>query len=74
MSFLSILFIAFFTKANCDDGLCGIEPPKAGESCSGKIEENDTNKTEPITYDYVEKELSEKEKEMWAKRYYAKRM
>ena len=73
LSFLLPLLITFFTKTYCDDGLCGIEPPKAGESCSGKVDEMDANKTEPITYDYVEKTLSDEEKEMWAKRYYSKR-
>ena len=82
-----VLFILFSAKVHCDDGLCGIEPPKQGESCSGtttaeieaKIkatvdEKGDSNTTEFQTYKYEEKPMTDEEKELWAKRYYSKRM
>ena len=37
----------------CDDGLCGLEPPKEGESCSGSKEETEEPKV--LQYEYEEK-------------------
>ncbi len=59
-----IISLAYFAKA--DDGLCGIEPPKEGESCSGGgSDKKETDKNlEPnvFKYEYVEKPLTEEEK------------
>ena len=82
-SFLLYFLVTYFENVNCDDGLCGIEfPTVAGASCSGptddavvkSMDESDSNKTDFRTYDYDEKPMTDEEKEIWAKRYYAKRM
>ena len=39
-SFLLYFLVTYFENVNCDDGLCGIEPPTvAGASCSGPTDD-----------------------------------
>ena len=64
------LFFCFVYVTYCDDGLCGLEPPKEGESCSGAKEENEEAKV--LQYEYEEKPMTEEEKEVWNKRFYNK--
>lgn len=64
------LFFYFVYVTYCDDGLCGLEPPKEGESCSGSKEETEEPKV--LQYEYEEKPITEEEKEVWAKRFYNK--
>ena len=78
LSVLSIILLsalAFLTLAKADDGLCGIEPPKEGESCSGGADSTDDKGEEDkiLRYEYEEKPMTEEEKEVWEKRLYAKR-
>ena len=66
------LFCSLIYFINCDDGLCGLEPPKEGESCSGAKEESDETKDTVLKYDYEEKPLTAEEEEIWARRFYPK--
>jgi hypothetical protein len=74
-----VLLVIFCDFANCDDGLCGIEPPKAGETCSGGDTEGDSDekgkgadKSGVLKYDYEEKPMTPEETEIWEKRLYPK--
>lgn len=68
------LFLLLGDFARSDDGLCGIEPPKEGESCSGASSGDDSNSEEEkvLKYDYEEKPMTQEEAEVWEKRFYPK--
>lgn len=72
LSFCAICLIFLLVDvARSDDGLCGIEPPKEGESCSGaSSEEKEEEKV--MKYDYEEKPMTQEEAEIWEKRFYSK--
>lgn len=60
-----------------DGGLCSAEPPADGAapSCgSGSAQQPETppKKKGAETYEYVEKEMTEEEKEVWERRFYTK--
>ena len=43
MWFKWTLLLFFIYIVHCDDGLCGLEPPKERESCSGSTEDTEEN-------------------------------
>ena len=68
--YFALLFaLGILCCVKSDDGLCGIEPPKEGESCSGSTKsdhessDDDAQAEDKIPkYDFVEKPLTEDEK------------
>ena len=67
------LLLFFIYLVHCDDGLCGLEPPKEGESCSGSTEDTEENgKDTVLKYEYEEKPMTAEEEDIWAKRFYTK--
>ena len=50
-----IVSIFLISKVFCDDGLCGLEPPKEGESCGGAASEGE-EETEDYAIKIVFKE------------------
>ncbi len=70
--FLLIALISLNELVLCDDGLCGIEPPKEGESCSGTPSDSEKAEETVLNYEFEEKPMTEEEKEIWDKRFYPK--
>ena len=63
----ALILCLCLTLAKAEE-LCGLEPPKEGESCSGaKVEDNTVN-----TYEYEGKEDEEDQGDVWAMREYKK--
>ena len=64
---LTIVCSVLFLKVVLgDDGLCGIEPPKEGEACSGSGSSSEgSKKTEEVYEKVVFKDYPEEEKEIW---------
>ena len=65
-------FILFLSLVKSDE-LCGLEPPKAGETCSGSTSaETEAGEEKIYKYDYEEKPMTQEEADVWARRFYAK--
>lgn len=74
--FAGLFLIFLIESVVCDDGLCGIEPPKEGESCSGSsstTDDEEASKDSILKYDYEEKLMTQEEKDIWDKRFYSKK-